>query len=155
SPTGVVMASMPAYAGALPLLPLGNTGAQGIDDAYHFVSRYPGILNSGPQALFGKRVTVAHATGLHLDPHLSCARLGNPAFDDLKLCSRFMNLCCLHRSDCDCCCHRSSHELATILLHPREMSCAQTHRLRHLVETQVVFHLRMDQLFNPSQECCA
>src|SRR5882724_10207094 len=35
--------------------------------------------------------------------------------------------------------------------HPREMSCAQSYRLRHLVETQVVFDLRMDQLFNPSQ----
>src|SRR5450432_3370610 len=28
--------------------------------------------------------------------------------------------------------------------HPREMGCAQAHRLRHLVETQVFFHLRVD-----------
>src|SRR3954453_13835505 len=29
--------------------------------------------------------------------------------------------------------------------HPGEMSCAQSDRLRHLVETQVVSHLRVDQ----------
>src|SRR5450755_353336 len=31
------------------------------------------------------------------------------------------------------------------------MSCAQSYGLRHLVETQVVFHLRMDQFLDPSQ----
>src|SRR5258706_7992100 len=31
------------------------------------------------------------------------------------------------------------------------MSCAQSHRLRHLVETQLVFHLRVDKLNYPSQ----
>src|SRR5712671_3907986 len=35
--------------------------------------------------------------------------------------------------------------------HPPEMGRAQSYRLGHLVETQVVFHLHMDQLFNPSQ----
>src|SRR5580693_1609607 len=31
------------------------------------------------------------------------------------------------------------------------MSCAQSDRLRHLLETQVAFHLRIDQFFNPPQ----
>src|SRR5580700_7078985 len=35
------------------------------------------------------------------------------------------------------------------------MSCAQPHRLRHLVEAQLAFHLRVDKLPYPSQACWA
>ena len=35
--------------------------------------------------------------------------------------------------------------------HPRKVSCAQVYRLRQLNERQFVFHLRDNQLFDPSQ----
>ena len=86
--TRAVLAAVPADTDALPLLPLGNTRTQFIDDARDFVSRNAGILNSGPRAFFREHVTVANATGLHLDAHLSCTRLRNLALDDLEICSR-------------------------------------------------------------------
>ena len=81
--TRAVMAAVPADADALSLLPLGNTVTQFVDDADDFMSGNAGILNSGPLAFLREHVTVANATGLHLDAHLSCTRLRNLALDDL------------------------------------------------------------------------
>src|SRR5262245_12862364 len=72
------------------------------------------ILNSGPRAFFREHVTVANATGLHLDPHLSYTRLRNLALDDLEICSGLRDLCHLHWCHLWCyryshCCHKSSY----------------------------------------------
>jgi hypothetical protein len=103
------VAAVPTDANALARLPLGNAGAQFVDDARDFVSRNARILNAGPLAFFGERVTVADAAGLHLDAHLSCCGLGNLALDDLEIRSRLRNLRHFHRRDCDSCsCHDAS-----------------------------------------------
>jgi hypothetical protein len=60
-------------------------------------------LNSGPQAFFREDVAVANAAGQHLDPHLTCARFGNLAIDDLEICSGPGHLRDFHRGDCDVC----------------------------------------------------
>src|SRR5579862_7026057 len=107
--TGVVLAAVPADAGALSLLPSGNTGAHFIDDARHLMSGSAGILNPGPKAFFREAVTVANTTRLHLDPDLSGTRLRNLALDDLEIGSRLGNLCYFHRSNCEGCrCHMCS-----------------------------------------------
>jgi hypothetical protein len=41
--TGPVVAAVPAHADTLPLLPLGNTGTDLVDDARHFMSGSAGI----------------------------------------------------------------------------------------------------------------
>jgi hypothetical protein len=76
---------MPTDAYTLPLLPRGNTFAQFIDNARNFMSWNTGKLNSGSQSLFREHVTVANATGLHLDPHVSCTQFRDLAFDDLEI----------------------------------------------------------------------
>jgi hypothetical protein len=96
--TRVVMAAVPADADALPVLPFGNPSSHFVYDACHFMPGNAGILDSGPQAFFRKPVTVANATGLHLDSHLPRARLRNFALDDLKSRSRTRNLRHFHLS---------------------------------------------------------
>src|SRR5271169_4559963 len=83
--TCVVLPAMPADADTLSLLPSGDPGAQFIDDACHFVPRNPRILNARPEAFFYKYVAVADAARLHLDEHLSRARVRNFALDDLQI----------------------------------------------------------------------
>ena len=83
--TRAVMAAVPSDTDALSLLPSGNAGAQFIDDARDFVSRNARILNSRPPAFFRQHVTVANATGLHLDAHLRRARLRNLPLHDLEI----------------------------------------------------------------------
>ena len=90
--TSVVLAAVPTDTDTLPLLPRGNTRIHLINDARHFMSGNTGKLNSGPRAFFREHVTVANATSLHLDAHLSYARLRNLALDDLEICARFRNL---------------------------------------------------------------
>src|SRR5712692_5675318 len=106
---------MPADANALSPLPSSDLGAQFIDDACHFVPRHPRILNSRPEAFFHEYVTVANTTGLHSNAHLSPTRFGNLAFNYFETCSRLRNLCHLHRSYCDCCCHEPSFEVPAIV----------------------------------------
>jgi len=81
------MPAVPSDANALVRLPLGNSFAHCVDDARCFMSGNPRILKARPRAFFRKHVTVADATGLNLDPHLSCARLGNLGFDNLEISS--------------------------------------------------------------------
>src|SRR6185437_1527166 len=102
----VVVAAVPADTNALPLPPLGDAGTQFIDDARDLVPWHPGILNSGPPAIFCERITVAHTTGLHLDKHVTCIRSGNLTIDNPEICSGPGNLRYLH-----CLCDRSGfHE---------------------------------------------
>ena len=82
----VVLAAVPADTDTLPLLPRGNTGAHFIYNARHFVSGDAVILNPGPDSVFSEYVAVADPTSLHLDAHLSGARLRNLALNDLKIC---------------------------------------------------------------------
>src|SRR5579864_3521363 len=119
-PTCVVLAAVPTDTDALPFLPRRHIGAHFIDDARHFVSRNAGILNPGPQAIFREHVTVADATSLHFDSHLSCPRLRNLAFDDLEVPSRLGDLRPLHRCDRGFRgdserCHRSSYEFVALV----------------------------------------
>src|SRR5262249_3851215 len=95
--TGAVMAAVPADPHALTLLPRGNTSADFIDDARHFMSGNAGILNAGPGAFFREHVTAANATRLHLNAHLSRTRLRNVALDDLEIGSRLRDLRYFHR----------------------------------------------------------
>ena len=74
----------------------GTMGAEFIDYSGDFVSGNAWILNAGPLAFFGEHVAVANAASLHLDAHLSCARRGNFAFDDLEIGSRLGNFRRLH-----------------------------------------------------------
>ncbi len=104
--TRAILAPVPSNTDTLSLLPLGNIGTHFIDDAGHLMSGNARILNSGPCALFREHITVAHTTGLHLDPHVSCTRLRNLALDDLEISSGTGDLRYLHRCYCDCCsCH--------------------------------------------------
>jgi hypothetical protein len=108
--TRAIMAAVPADTDTLPLLPRGHTGTQCSDDTRHFMSWNAGILHAGPGAFFRERVTMAHATGLHLDPHVSCTRRGHLVLDDLKICSWLRNLRHLHWCNGDSCrCHTSSY----------------------------------------------
>src|SRR4029077_3109465 len=113
--TRVVLPAMPADANALSPLPSGDLGAQLIDDACHLVPRHPRILDSRPEAFFHENVTVANTTGLHSNAHLSRTRFGNLALNYFETCSRLRNLCHLHRSYCDCCCHEPSFEIPAIV----------------------------------------
>jgi len=94
--TRVVLAAVPTDTDALSPVPLGDAVAQFIDDARHFVSWNARVLNSGPRALFREHVTVADATGFHLDAHLSWIRLRDLTLDDsrsapgLEICATFI-----------------------------------------------------------------
>jgi hypothetical protein len=120
--TSAVLAPVPTNTDTLPLLPLGNTSTHFIDDARHFMSWNARVLNSGPRAFFREHVTVADATGLHLDAHVSCAGFRNLALDDLEICSgigdlRHLHLRHLHwyyRGSARC--HKSSCEFSTMVL---------------------------------------
>jgi hypothetical protein len=90
------MPAMPADSDTLSCLPCGNTIADFINNAGHFVPRNAWILNSWQHAFFDKHITVANATGLYLDPHVPGTRLWNFAFNDLKRRSGFCNLRCFH-----------------------------------------------------------
>ena len=106
-----VVATMPADADALALRPPGNTGTELVEDARDLVSWNARILNSRPQTVFRKHVTVANATGLHFDAHLSYSRRRNLALDDLEIGSSLGNLGRLHWCYCDFrCCHDASYE---------------------------------------------
>src|SRR5512135_629993 len=59
------------------------------------------ILNSGPGAFCSEHVTVAHATGLHLDPNLPFTRLRHLPLNNLEACSCFRNLRRLHLRYCN------------------------------------------------------
>jgi hypothetical protein len=98
--TRIVLTAVPPNTDALTILPVGNAGTELIDDANHLVSWNTRVLNSGPRAFFRKNVTVADATGLHLDPHVSRARLRYLAVDDLEFSSRLRDLRHLHWCYC-------------------------------------------------------
>jgi hypothetical protein len=86
------MAAVPAYAYALPYLPLGITGTYCVDLADDFVSWNAWILNAGPLAFLCERVTMAHPACLDLDAHFPHTWYGYISFHNLKFCSRLGNL---------------------------------------------------------------
>src|SRR4029077_3577416 len=115
--TRAVMAAVPADAGPLPRLPLGNTGTQFVADARDLVPWNARILNSRPRAFFGEQVTVADAARLHLDAHFSCTRSGNFPLNDLEIASRLRDLRRLHWCYCDSCSgHDDSFGFSTLVL---------------------------------------
>src|SRR5438270_743837 len=54
------------------------------------------ILKSRPQTVFDQDIAVADATRVHFHADLSSARLGNVAFDQLKIPAGFADLCSFH-----------------------------------------------------------
>jgi hypothetical protein len=101
--TGIILAAVPANSDALPLLPLGNTGAYFIDNPGHFMAWNARVLNSRPGALHRERVAVTDTTGLHPDAHVSRIRHWNVPFNDLEARSRLQNLRGFHSCYFDCC----------------------------------------------------
>src|SRR5205823_19333 len=83
--TRAVMTTVPADTDTLSLFPLGNTGAQLVDETDDFVSRNSRKLYSGPQALFRQRVAVANTASLYLNAHLSCAGHRGLAFYNFEV----------------------------------------------------------------------
>src|SRR5438445_13151602 len=71
--------------------------------AGHFVSGNPRICNAGEKAFLRDHIAVTDATSLHLNPHMSLARLRYIALPDFKVRSRprylhgfhFCHLSCL------------------------------------------------------------
>jgi hypothetical protein len=87
---------VPANTHALSRLPLGNSRTEFVDDARDFVTWNTGILNPGPRAIFGQRVTVTNTARLHLDAHLPRTRSRNLSFHNLEIRSGTGNLRGLH-----------------------------------------------------------
>ncbi len=69
-------AAEPADADALPDLPGGDVGADGVDTAGDLVARHGGIVDAGKGAGRGEHIAMADAAGLDLDAHLARAGLG-------------------------------------------------------------------------------
>jgi len=86
------MSSMPAHTDTLARLPVRNPGAQGIDPASDFVPWNAGIVQPRPVPLLHKNVAMTDTAGLHLDPHLPRAGLGDGTFDELEIASRLADL---------------------------------------------------------------
>ena len=63
------MASVPAHANSLALLPESDVRAELVDDSGDFVSGDTRILQAGPLAFFYQEVAVADSTGLHFDAY--------------------------------------------------------------------------------------
>ena len=80
-----------------------------------------GTGSSRPQTFLREHVTVADATGLHLDAYVSCTRLNNHALDDLEICAGLGDLRGLHLRHLhwynrrSARCHGSSYECSAIL----------------------------------------
>ena len=58
--------------------------AHGVDYSDDFVPRHPGVLDSGKHAVLGDGVTMANATGFHLDADLARPRVGNRTLDEFQ-----------------------------------------------------------------------
>jgi hypothetical protein len=90
------MASMPADAGAITRLPLGDVGADGVDATGDFMPGNAREDEAGESTRFHERIAMANATCLYLDAHLSGSGLGDIPLDDLERGSCFRHLYCLH-----------------------------------------------------------
>src|SRR5436190_2147338 len=90
------MPAVPADAHALALFPVRDAITQGIDAPRDFVAWHTGILKSRPQTVFDEDIAVADATRVHFHANLSGARLGNVAFNQLKIPTGFTDLCSFH-----------------------------------------------------------
>src|SRR5206468_11879439 len=69
------MATVPAYADALPNLPLRDAVADRVDAASNLMAWYTGVFKARPQSVFDKHVTMANPARLDLQPHLPQTRL--------------------------------------------------------------------------------
>src|SRR5438105_2093130 len=90
------MASMPAYADALAFTPDSDIAAHRIDAPRDLMTRYPGILESGPNAVLNEHIAMANAARLHFHANLPGTWLRDIAFHQFKIAARFTNLRRLH-----------------------------------------------------------
>jgi hypothetical protein len=75
------VAAMPANTNPLAGFPLVDSTADSINPAADFVTRHPGVLQSGPDPFLYQQITVANSARLDFDPDLLFARLGHRPFD--------------------------------------------------------------------------
>src|SRR4029079_11252506 len=73
----------PADAHPVAGAPAGHAGTDRVDGPGHLVPGDARVLDAGPEPLLGEGIAVAHAGGLHADPHLARAGLGHLALHDL------------------------------------------------------------------------
>ena len=76
---------MPADSNPLAFMPFLHARAQFVDHAGHFVSGDPRICNAGEKTFLRDHIAVTDATSLHLNPHMSRARLRYFALHDFKV----------------------------------------------------------------------
>src|SRR5258705_13943190 len=86
--TGTVLTAVPADSHPLAFLPFLHARAHFIDHAGHFVSGDPRVCNAGEKAFLRDHIAVTDATSLHLNPHMSRARLWYFSLHDFKVRSR-------------------------------------------------------------------
>src|SRR5690242_1181902 len=84
--------AMPAHTHALARLPLRDVSSDGVNASRNLMARNTRVLQSGKARLLHDGITVTDAAGLHLDPDLGSAGLGNGAFHYFEISTRFADL---------------------------------------------------------------
>jgi hypothetical protein len=79
---------VPADSNPLAFLPFLHARAHFVDHAGYFVSGDARVRNAGEEAFFRDYIAVTDSTGLHVNPHLSRARLRYFALYNFKVRSR-------------------------------------------------------------------
>src|SRR6202171_1296498 len=100
--TGAVLPTVPADSNPLACLPFLHAHAQFVDHASYFVSGDARVRNAGEKTFLRHHIAVTDTTGLHLNPHLSPARLRSFALYEFKVRSSLWHLHDFHF------CHLSS-----------------------------------------------
>jgi hypothetical protein len=83
---------VPADPNAFAFLPFRNTRADFVDHAGDLVSWNAWVRYTRKETFFCYYVTVADATRIHTDPHMSRAGLWNLALHDFEVSARFCDL---------------------------------------------------------------
>src|SRR5712692_9375946 len=98
--TSAVLPAMPADSHTLAFPPFLHSRAEFIDHSGHLVSGNARVRNAWEKAFLGDHIAVTDSTGLHVNPHMSRARLRNFALHDLKVRSRLRYLHGFHFRHC-------------------------------------------------------
>jgi hypothetical protein len=75
------MTAMPADAGALADLPLGDAVAERVNTTRNLMTGHAGVVDAGEVSLDGEGVAMTDATSVDFDAHLAGAQLGHLALD--------------------------------------------------------------------------
>jgi hypothetical protein len=90
------MPAVPADADALAFFQVRDAITQGIDAPRDFVAWDAWVLEPRPQTVFDQDIAMANAARVHFHTNLPGARLGNVAFNQLKISTGFTDLCSFH-----------------------------------------------------------